>query len=152
MNLADRFWAKVDKTDSSGCWIWTASRWKSGYGRIGVNGHLEGAHRVAWELTRGPIPAGLNVCHSCDNRPCVNPAHLFLGTQSDNIRDSIEKERWYMPIGEKNGRAKLTYTQVEEIRSSALPFAKLAVKYGVSRWTIWNIRKNVSWKQKEEDN
>ena len=99
-----------------------------------------------------PYPTGFNVCHHCDNRFCVNPAHLFLGTQSDNINDSVDKGRWYIPIGEKNGRAKLTYTQVEEIRSSALSMAKLAVKYGVSRWTIWNIRKNVSWKQKEEDN
>lgn len=89
--LSDRFWAKVRKSD--GCWPWIKSRQPYGYGRFNYQGKQVQAHRVAWILTNGPIPDDLCVLHSCDNPPCCNPDHLFLGTKGDNNRDCIRKGR-----------------------------------------------------------
>lgn len=116
--LAERFWAKVAKSD--GCWEWTAARtpmW--GYGHIRVGGHtgsIQGAHRVSWTLANGPIPPGMEVCHRCDNPPCVRPDHLFLGTGQANSDDKMAKGRDRKALGAANGRAKLTADQVAEIR------------------------------------
>jgi hypothetical protein len=85
------FWAKVDVSDSASCWPWTGHRDARGYGRTTKRSTT--AHRVAWEVTHGEIPAGLFVCHRCDNPPCCNPAHLFLGTAGDNARDMAAKGR-----------------------------------------------------------
>ena len=85
------FWAKVSK--SSTCWVWTGSRsWKQ-YGRVRMGSHSYQAHRVSWEMVNGPIEKDLWVLHRCDNPPCVNPAHLFLGTNEDNIKDKLNKKR-----------------------------------------------------------
>jgi hypothetical protein len=96
---AVRFWKKVDQSGGpDACWVWTAGRGGTmGYGSFQMgtyrNTHHVRAHRMAWELTNGPIPAGKYVCHRCDNPPCCNPAHLFLGTQGDNLRDMYAKGR-----------------------------------------------------------
>jgi hypothetical protein len=90
MNDSD-FWQKVDT--SGDCWTWTGGRNSFGYGLTKHDGHGIGAHRLAWILTNGSIPANLVVCHHCDNPPCVRPEHLFLGTQQDNIRDASRKGR-----------------------------------------------------------
>lgn len=86
-----RFWRNVKKTDT--CWLWTGTFAAHGYGQVRRGPARYMAHRASWELNVGPIPAGLHVLHHCDNPPCVNPAHLFLGTHSDNMRDAVKKGR-----------------------------------------------------------
>jgi len=95
MNTGQRFWAKVKKT--SGCWLWVGAKQRRGYGYLHNGGHSKRkpirAHRYSWEIHNGPIPAGLWVLHKCDAPSCVNPAHLFLGTRSDNMKDAASKGR-----------------------------------------------------------
>jgi len=138
--LMDRFWNKVDKLGANGCWIWTRHCNKGGYGTI--DGKI--ASRVAWGLVYGSIPDGLDVCHSCDNPACVNPEHLFIGTASDNLKDSVRKGRLNHQ-GEKNSNAKLTSVLVREIRELNLPQQTLAKMFGVSKGTIYYIQKNLTW-------
>lgn len=107
----ERFWEKVDKRGHSDCWLWTASLDGKGYGQFWDGKRRRVAHNYSYELHNGTIPTGLIVCHDCpggDNRRCVNPNHLFVGTQGDNMRDMVAKGRHYQPDvrGEKNGRYK----------------------------------------------
>ena len=97
---ANRFWKKVD-TSAGGdeCWQWMGGMHSRGYGRMRWKYGVESSHRIAWELTNGAVPAGLHVLHKCDNRACCNPAHLWLGTQSDNMQDKVKKEPQYCNTG-----------------------------------------------------
>jgi len=144
--LEERFLAKVQKTDS--CWLWTASIRNYGYGQIGNRpGPPIPAHRVSYELYKGPIPAGIFVLHCCDNPPCVNPDHLFLGTQKDNIRDAAEKGR--TARGERKKNAKLTRQGVSEMRAARLNGASLkslAIRYGVCFQTCSDVCRGKTWK------
>ena len=115
--LADRFWERVKKTAT--CWLWTGATNGVGYGLIGKGRAGEGnayAHRVSWEIHFGPIPAGLYVCHSCDNPPCVRPDHLFVASNSQNIIDARDKGRLTRQHGTGRPNAKLTDADVAEIR------------------------------------
>ena len=93
-----RFWEKVQKK-SGGCWTWLGAKNNQGYGNFNVGGKFERAHRIAYCLSIGEVPAGLFVLHHCDNPSCVNPKHLFLGTQKDNMQDCLKKGRF--PVGER---------------------------------------------------
>lgn len=127
---------------------------KTGYGAFRVNGETVRAHRVAWELTHGPIANGLCVLHRCDNRRCCNPEHLFLGTYADNYADMAEKgrqSRHSRPRGTQHGNAKLNPEAVRAIRVSYAANSRygalmaLARKYGVSLKTIDNVVKRTVW-------
>jgi hypothetical protein len=149
----DTFWRHVEPEPNSGCWLWTASLGSTGYGQA-FNGwpkshgrRVTGAHRVAWELTHGEIPAGLGVLHRCDVPLCVNPQHLFLGTSADNLRDMRAKKR--DARGEKHGRVKLTAAAVADIRRSAASgstYDALAEQYEVVHNTISQICRGLTWR------
>lgn len=128
-----RFWAKVDRT--GGCWLWVGNKLKSGYGlfRPGGAEHHKVAHRVSWDWANGPIPDGMSVLHKCDVRACVNPDHLFLGTQIENMRDMVAKGR--AQHGESRPNAKLTEALVRQARTLAAQgesFVEIARRFGVS--------------------
>lgn len=140
------FERKVRKT--SKCWLWIGSIAKqSGYGCHGSSGLSEKAHRASWQLYRGPIPKGLFVLHKCDNRPCVRPSHLFLGTQADNMADMAKKGRMDNH-GERNPRNILSAVTVIRIYKNAHNGACLtdmARKYGVAEQTIAAIKHGQNW-------
>lgn len=141
------FWAKVDSFSES-CWTWKGCRIR-GYGsfRIGP-GKMARAHRFAWGDIMGPIPLGLHVLHRCDNRACVNPQHLFLGTSKDNSEDMVQKGR--STAGEKNPAHKLTWIDVEEIRrlhSQGLGCRRIARQFSVNKSIVLDILNGKSWKQ-----
>lgn len=150
------FWSRVAKGDE--CWSWLGPQTSNGYGRVYFKGSIALAHRVAWMHAFGPIPDGLLVCHTCDNRICCNPTHLFLGTPKDNTQDMVAKGR------HRNGSQRLTPTQVRKIRAQFIPkyatgkrggtrsnATELAVGYGVSRQTIQDIVSRRRWRDLTED-
>ena len=143
-SIESRFWSKVDK--SGDCWNWTKAIYiNTGYGRFFVSrGKAVGAHRKAWELSKGPIPNGMNVLHHCDNRRCVNPSHLFIGTHSDNVHDKVSKNRCNT-AGIHNSQSKLDDDKVRFIRASSLTHIALASMFGVSETIIWCVKNNKTW-------
>jgi hypothetical protein len=145
-----RFWRHVKKTTK--CWLWTAST-VVGYGQFKIGSRTDKttrqvkAHRVSWELHFGPIPKGLCVCHKCDNRACVNPGHLFLGTNADNSKDMVNKKR--QAKGSSNGYSKLTEQQVLKIRAKlamGITQMVLAKEFNVSQNAISTIKLRKTWK------
>ena len=144
-----RFMDKFEIDEKTGCWIWTASRDKDGYGFLKFRGKQDKAHRVAWVLYRGEIPAGLIVCHTCDNPPCVNPEHLFIGTQKDNAMDKVGKNR--SCYGERVNTSKLNPTTVIRIRqlykTGKYSQDRLAKLFGVYQSTIGRIVRGDTWKR-----
>lgn len=143
-SLNEQLWGRVDRSSANGCWLWTGSR-NGGYGTISVGGKALRAHRLAYELTHGPIPQGAVVMHTCDNPPCVNPGHLKAGSQLDNIQDMLNKGRHRALRGEESPSAKLTDDAVEQIRISDEPGTVLADRFGVSTAAIGCVRRGQSW-------
>ena len=136
--LAARFWPKVDKRGPDECWPWRASLKSNGRGQIGINQKPVGAHRVAWELTFGPIPEGMDIMHSCDNPPCCNPAHLSPGTHQENMADMAKKNR---------GTSKLNDDDVLLIRRAGSLKAAVALMGGKAcQSTIHYALSGHTWK------
>ncbi len=135
------------------CWEWQGNRDKNGYGRFKIkrsSGYKnDPAHRVMWEIVFGPIPENMLICHTCDNPPCVNPRHLFLGTPKTNMTDKIKKGRLVSSKGSKNGMARLTEKMVLKIRllhTFNTSIDKLAKKYRVSGATISRVINRKTWR------
>ena len=145
-SLWDRFHEKFIPEPNSGCWLWVGSRGSRDYGQIWFNGieRYKSAHRVSWILFKGKIPDGLCVLHHCDVEACVNPDHLFLGTNADNKHDSIRKGR--NCYGIKHQFAKLTPDQVKEVRKKKFTLKKYAERFNVSLSAISAAQKRKSWK------
>ena len=142
----ERIEAKVLRIPEAGCWVWMGSSQVRGYGEIISNNRKHLAHRASYEAFVGKIPKGMYVCHACDNVACVNPNHLFLGTQKQNLQDMASKGRstW----GEKNPMAKLTEEQVKEIKqgfATGKTDTELAKQFNISRSTIYGIRNSRLW-------
>lgn len=151
ISIAERFTQYVKQ--GAGCWEWQGYRDPSGYGRLNIRQPNKTyvpklAHRISWELFRGPLTAEQHVCHKCDNPCCVNPEHLFVGDPAANCADKIEKGRMRYGVsrGEKHGRAKLTEAQIREIRASPGPSRIIAEKYGVSGRQVRDIRAGRVWR------
>ena len=145
-----KFWSNLSITLSPDeCWEWLGRRVK-GYGMMCVSKRSIGAHRISWGIHNGTIPEGMSVLHKCDNPSCVNPNHLFLGTQADNIRDMMIKKRDKHPSGENHKNHKLVLSQVENIRlrykQGGITFKELASEFGVSQSAINNIIQGNRWK------
>lgn len=134
------FWESVEFTDS--CWNWTGAINSDGYGSW-VRDKGDKTHRVAWRLANGPIPDGSHVLHRCDNRRCVNPDHLFLGTNADNVADKMAKGRHAR--GEATPAARLTEADVRAIRNDPRDNATIGREYGVTTTTIWQIKHRKRW-------
>ena len=161
MTTVERFMAKVKKTNS--CWIWIGSQAGRGYGHFWYEGRLHGSHRISYKLFCGSIPNKRYVLHHCDNPPCVNPSHLFVGTQRDNLVDASNKGRMAtgdrngsrvkienMLRGEKHGMSKLTIDEVREIRDrhdSGETDKSLAQIFNIGKSQIGRIVRLESWKR-----
>lgn len=148
-SFLQKFEDKIFYGSPCGCWYWVGAVNSGGYGAFGYCGKVMPAHRVSYILFKDHIPDGLNVCHECDNILCVNPFHLFLGTQTDNMRDCVSKGRIKSRTGENNNTTKLTDAQVIEIRSLALSGVKereIIKHFPVKRATINKIIHRKLWK------
>lgn len=145
-SLAERLDHHSIPEPNSGCLLWTGCSWL-GYGRLFFNGRPRRAHRLSWELARGPIPDGLDVLHKRDNPGCIEPTHLFLGTDADNSADMRRKGRGKIPYvrGVQHAAAKLTEDQVRAIRIDHRSSRKAAAAYGVSQMVIVRIRNRKRW-------
>ncbi len=151
-----RFERHFVKATPDECWEWTGRRSTYGYGAFRTGGTYSRkqlyAHRFAYELYVGPIPDGLLVCHHCDNRLCVNPAHLFLGTIADNMRDAAVKGRKMACAkrGERHYRARLTEEQVREMRqlreTTSLTLDEIGTRFGVAKHVVYHVVHRKTWK------
>lgn len=147
-----RLMSKVRVDEATGCWQWTASCRRGGYGQLGLKGGVFTAHRLSYIVHIGEIPGGMFVCHRCDNRKCLNPAHLFVGTAAENTADMMTKGRFVLGRryrGEEIRSAKLSEAEVIAIRNKHIPRQytrkQLASEYGVSVATIKNVLCGRCW-------
>lgn len=146
-SIAERL--RIRSEERGGCVEWTGGRDADGYGKLSFGSAKNiRTHRAAWEIANGPIPAGLFVCHRCDNPACIKVEHLFLGDNAENMADMASKGRGKAPSGERHGGAKLTAEAVREIRAAPIESGagrRLAARFGVSPATVTNVRKGLVW-------
>lgn len=150
MNTVEKFWLKVNRLNESDCWNWVGPIEEQGYGVFGWNGKKIKAHRLSWVLTKGEIPKGLFVCHTCDNRKCVNPKHLWLGTVQDNNRDRDLKGRngWGGNPWQLNPNVKLNPDSVRDIKEkwlSGMDYQEIGDIYNLSKHTIRKVINGQRW-------
>lgn len=155
MDVAQRFWLKVDKNGPtkshmlSACWVWTACRKRDGYGRFLLNNKARNAHRVSWWLHHGEVPPELCVLHRCDTPACVRPEHLFLDTKADNHDDMLAKGRRVVARGEKHGNAKLSDLKVQVMRflerNTSLTHDTIGMLFGVNDATAQKAIRGTQW-------
>lgn len=159
--LIKRVWSYVNIGSKSECWDWQKGLFSSGYGQFRIGNKKMRSHRLSYEIAHGSIPQGMCICHKCDNRKCVNPSHLFMGTTQQNTQDRHLKKRnatgkrhgaYTKPEsrlpGSRNGQAKLTVEQVREIRrlrKRGYSFSQLSGNFDISKSQISNIIRNKSW-------
>lgn len=141
-----RLLARIDFDATPGCWEWTGARVPQGYGLIKrKDGAQLRAHRVVYELVYGEIPAGMFVCHRCDNPRCVRPSHLFLGSHADNMADMVAKGRAARQRGNCNGSARLRPANVAAIRQEEGPYSDIAARYDISASNVGLIKRRERW-------
>lgn len=147
--IRERFASKAQPEPNSGCHLWCGAAGKSGYGHFWANDRQHLAHRFAYELHCGPIPAGLHVCHACDVRLCVNPAHMFLGTAADNHADMLRKGRARPPNGERHHGARLTASLVQQamgMLAQGQTQRRIAARLCVTPSVVSRIATGKTWK------
>lgn len=147
-----RFWDKVNKNSPNGCWEWTASKRKPGYGAFKFGGKVYDTHRFVWNiLLKHPVPDDKIVCHKCDNRICVNPDHLYLGTYQENVRDMQSRGRDNYAHGEGIGVSKLSEEKARAIRelykTKKCSYREIGLLYKVDKSTIRDIIIGKTWKE-----
>lgn len=146
--IEDRFVEKFTQGGPDECWPWHGATGVAGHGQFFIDGIVMNASRASWILNVGPIEnSEIHVCHKCDNPPCVNPAHLFLGSHADNMADMRAKGRMVLPdtVGEANPAAILYEIDVLFIRSCNASLVDLSFRFGVSKTTIWEARSGRTW-------
>lgn len=148
LTIQERFFSKVLKTET--CWVWQANKLPTGYGLFRIGDSMQRAHRVAYRLTYGSFPEKLQVLHKCDNPSCVRPDHLWLGTNTDNVRDKVLKGRASSLAGEANPKAKLTAAQVIEMRkyweSGEYTQGALAKMFNIRLGTVSGVVNRTAWR------
>ena len=157
--LIKRIFEKIT-IDENGCWLWDNDKQRGGYGMFWDGQKSKSAHRLVYELLVAPVDSLLCVCHKCDNRRCVNPDHLFVGTHAENSADMVAKNRQAKGLthwsfihpeikldakGSKNSQAKITESQVLEIRESDKTVKELAAEYGMSYMGMYKVKTGVRW-------
>lgn len=140
----EHFWNNVARTET--CWNWTAGLTYKGYGFLTLDRKQFRAHRYSYELHNGPIPKGMLICHRCDNRRCVRPDHLFLGTTQDNTADRHNKGRTLVIRGENHWRSRVDEKAVRDMRSRRLRLAEFASLYDLTKESVRAIQRRKSWK------
>ncbi len=139
----------VQRAYETPCWEWKFYRVQDGYGQVRYKGKDLGTHKLSWMLHKGEVPDGFKVCHHCDNPPCVNPGHLFVGTNKDNIDDANRKGRLARLAGSLNGWARMDEARVSAMRKEWVPYKmpawKLAEKYGLSLTQTERILRHEAW-------